>query len=114
VSLANDVQPIFTSSCALSGCHDGIKHEEQLNLSKGASYGSLVNVDVNKCQQQPPLKRVVPSNVAASYLINKLTGVGMCPGEKQMPLDGNGHSQPLPQSQIDTITAWVCEGAPNN
>jgi hypothetical protein len=51
--------------------------------------------------------RVVPGSVSTSYLVNKLTGVGMCSGS-QMPLTGS-----LSSSQVDQIRAWICNGAPN-
>jgi hypothetical protein len=56
------------------------------------------------------LKRVDSAGGAAvSYLINKLTGVGMCSGS-QMPKVGTK----LTTAQIDTIKGWINAGAPNN
>ena len=35
VTLSDDVQPIFTSNCALSGCHAGTNPQQGMNLSVG-------------------------------------------------------------------------------
>jgi len=77
-----------------------------MSLSSGASFGSLVGVASSACASRV---RVVRGSVSTSYLINKLTGVGLCSGGI-MPVNGG----PLPSSQIDLIRAWICNGAPNN
>jgi hypothetical protein len=53
--------------------------------------------------------RVSPGATAKSYLMSKLTGVGICSGT-QMPKTGSS----LPASQIAVISGWICAGAPNN
>jgi hypothetical protein len=78
-----------------------------MNLTSGSSYAALVNRTASGCTT--PHIRVSPGSVSASYLVNKLTGVGMCTGN-QMPLSGG----PLPSAQIDLIRSWICNGAPNN
>lgn len=50
---------------------------------------------------------VIPGNAAGSLLIRKL--LGTAPGG-QMPLGGT----PLPSSKIDSISAWISQGALNN
>jgi hypothetical protein len=75
-----------------------------LDLTPGKSYGSLVNVPAD-CG----LVRVAPRAPSKSYLVNKLTGDGICAGT-QMPARG----QSLPAGQIDLIRGWICQGAPNN
>lgn len=107
MSFGTQVQPIFTTSCALAGCHTGAIPAAGMNLSSGHAYSNLVNAMTSSCTTA--MIRVTPSNVAASYVINKLTGVGMCSGN-QMPARGSS----LPTSQIDLIEAWICGGAPNN
>ena len=106
VSYSTQVQPIFTNDCAKSGCHTGIKPAAGMNLSASTSYSALVNAPSSSCSG---LVRVTPSNVAKSYLMNKLTGVGMCSGT-QMPKTGTS----LPPSQLDLIRGWICNGAPKN
>ena len=106
VSFAGAVQPVFTASCAINGCHSGVAPKASLNLGSGKSYAQLVNVPANACSSKI---RVVPANVDLSYLMNKLNGVGMCSGT-QMPKIGTS----LPQAQFGSIQGWICNGAPNN
>jgi hypothetical protein len=49
---------------------------------------------------------VAPGDPAHSYLVNKLTGVGMCPNSQRMPL-----GTALTEAQIQTIVDWICAGA---
>jgi hypothetical protein len=55
------------------------------------------------------LIRVTPSAVPQSYLMNKLLGINICSGT-QMPKTGGA----LSSSDINTISSWICEGAPKN
>jgi hypothetical protein len=103
VSYSGQVQPIFNASCT-TNCHGGARPSAMLDLTPAGSYGSLVNVP-GDCG----MMRVAPSSPERSYLINKLTGQGICSGT-QMPARG----QSLPQNQIDLIRAWICQGAPKN
>jgi len=96
---------VFTTSCALSGCHIGSSPTAGLNLSSGQAYANLVNVP---SAEMPSLKRVEPGNSAQSYLVRKLTGNQI--SGSRMPLVG----QPLAQSVIDSIASWINQGAPNN
>jgi hypothetical protein len=105
-SLAGDIQPIFTKSCALRGCHGATLPKEGLNLSSGASYSNLVNVAAKECTGR---LRVKPGDPSASYLMKKLMGVSLCFGS-QMPKAGTS----LPKAEIDLIGGWICTGAPNN
>jgi hypothetical protein len=52
---------------------------------------------------------VAPGDVDRSYLMNKLTGVGICAGT-QMPKRGIS----LPSSHLDLIRSWICRGARND
>lgn len=106
-SFSNDIQRIFDSSCSLAGCHSGLRPAENLNLSAGASYSALVNVNSGQCTNGR--KRVAPGSPSTSYLMDKLLGRNLCFGT-QMPKKGAS----LAQSQIDMISAWICSGAPNN
>ena len=71
--------------------------------SSSAGYSNLVGVNASQCTN---LKRVAPNNIAGSYLINKLTGVGMCLGT-QMPKAGTS----LTTAELDTIRAWIATDA---
>jgi len=106
VSYAARIQDIWNKNCASAGCHTGVKPASSLNLTSGASYGALVNAPAVSCGGKI---RVVPGAVSGSYLINKLTGVGMCNGT-QMPKIGTS----LPTADLDAIRSWICSGAKND
>jgi hypothetical protein len=97
---------IFSSSCAVSGCHRGSAAPEGLDLSAGSAHDNLVGVS---SEQKPNLLRVDPNNPDDSYLIIKLEGGDrMAEGTAQMPRG----RQPLSEDQISTIRAWISAGAP--
>src|SRR5262249_9775234 len=100
-------QPIFTSRCAVSGCHTGAFPSQGLDLSAGNAYAAIVNVGSTECGT---FDLIEPSNGGASYLLFKVQGSG--PGflGSQMPLTGG----PPPAMQIATISNWVSQGALNN
>lgn len=103
-SFASDIQPIFTGTCALSGCHSG-PGQAGLLLSQGQSYSNLVNVTST---QVPALKRVKPSKIDSSYVVNKLDGTSPLVGVK-MPKNGT-----LSAANIQLIKNWISKGAKNN
>lgn len=70
------------------------------------AYASLVDAASTECSNK---KRVAPGAPDQSYLINKVTGVGMCFGTR-MPKMGTV----LTNTQIDVIRAWIGNGALNN
>jgi hypothetical protein len=103
-SFAQDIQSIFNTSCAVSGCHNNTA-EAGLNLTQGVSYANIVNVDST---QVPSKKRVLPNDAQNSYLVEKIEGrqsVG-----SRMPINrGN-----LSSTQIQNIRNWINQGAQNN
>ena len=109
VSFCADVQPIFTASCAFSGCHAGAAPQLGQNLSAGNAYASIVDVP---SVEAPALDRVEPGAPDDSYLVHKIEGTFASVGGSggRMPL-GQGA---LPQADIDVIRAWIAAGAPNN
>ena len=108
-TFAADVQPIFTASCAFSGCHGGASPAQGMNLSAGQAYANTVNVPSNEL---PSMDRIEPGDPDQSYLVNKIQGTqGDVGGSGQrMPLGGD----PLSEADIDTIRAWITAGAENN
>jgi hypothetical protein len=101
---SKDVQPIFTSKCALSDCH-GADKSAGMQLSAGVAYDNIVNV---MSSEDPQLMRVMPSDPDNSYLVMKVEGrqkVGA-----RMPLTGG----PLSDTQIQAIRSWVKAGAKND
>ncbi len=107
VSFAAQIQPMFTASCAKGGCHFGGQPEAGLSLRAGASYLEIVNVPATTCTGGQV--RVKPGSPSESYILNKLTGVGVCSGEVL-----HRGEPPLAQAQIDLIRQWICQGALNN
>lgn len=110
ISLAQDLQPIFTSQCTLSGCHgDSFPDPVGLILTTGKSFENLVNVPSAEAQG---LFRVKPGDSAASYLIHKLEGTQASVGGRgeQMPFG----AAPLPDAEIDLIRSWIDQGAQDN
>lgn len=94
---------IFTPSCALSGCHAGANAQQQMDLSEGRSYGSIVGVP---SRERPDLLRVDPGDPDASYLLMKIEGAPGIVGAR-MPL---GRS-PLSAAQIALVRSWIADGA---
>ena len=93
VSLSKDLQPIFTKSCALGGCH-GTAGRAPI-LTEGSSYNSLINgnyVDVSKPE--------------SSVIYLWLTGVKT----PAMPVGASNNP-----SNVNGLTlAWIKQGAKNN
>lgn len=106
---ARDIQPIFSSNCALSGCHAGTAPQQGLNLSAGVAYGNIVCV---ASSERPGMMRVRPLQPDSSYLVHKIQGTQTTVGGSggQMPLGGT----PLSAQQISLIRAWITQGANNN
>ncbi len=102
VSFANDLQPVFTSRCALSGCHVGPVPVQNLELSRGIAYDQIVHVP---SIERADLLRVDPGNPDDSYLIRKIRGIGIV--GSRMPLIG----EPLSPNTIALFETWVREQA---
>jgi hypothetical protein len=93
---------ILTPKCAISGCH--VSNTGLPVFSAGQAYNNLKNV----MSSNPPFPFVYPSRSDSSYIISKLRGIDI-QGER-MPLN----RQPLSASIIDSIAAWIDNGALNN
>lgn len=106
VSFANDVMPLF-AGCAGNSCHGGVRPQAELDLSSaGVAWADLVNVPASECGSR---LRVAPGDASGSYLVAKLTGVGMCSGSVMPKGD-----PPLSSSEIELIRAWIGTGAQND
>jgi hypothetical protein len=112
ISFAKDIQPIFTQTCALPFCHGGPADEagEGMVLEAGVSYGNIVNVPAVEVEDGSVM-RIAPGKPDQSYLLAKLKGTYFDLGGfgSQMPLTGS-----LSEADLDKITKWVENGAPNN
>ena len=97
ISFADNVQAIFNTSCAVSGCHvsGGLA---PMSLAAGASYASLFSQGVI---------RVIAGNSANSILFKRITGTTAGP---QMPPDGST----LSVNNQNLIKVWIDTGAANN
>ena len=100
VSYAQDIQPIFTSSCGGAGCHidestNGVEltNYQQVINSVGVQYGDAI---------------VVPGDPGASPLVDKVEPDPQF--GSRMPLDRS----PLTAQQVTLIRTWIEEGAENN
>jgi hypothetical protein len=105
VSLARQIQPIFSASCS---CHVSGRSAAGLSLDEGYAHAALVSV----LSGQSDLNLVEPGDPEKSYLWHKLNGsyrrVGGSGG--RMPL-GRG---PLPAAQIERIRKWIEQGGKEN
>lgn len=98
---------IFSTTCAVSGCHDGSGNDlpGSMDLRSGQAYASIVGVP---SARRPELNRVEPGDPDNSYLIHKLENA---PGIIGSPMPPTG---PLSTEQIAMIREWIAEGAEDN
>lgn len=94
---------VFTTTCALSGCHAPPAPQQNLNLSAGQAFSHLVGV---ASAEQPARSRVAPGDPLESYMFMKVTGDARIAGDP-MPLGGT----PLSAEQIQAIRGWIEAGA---
>jgi hypothetical protein len=99
--LADEIQPVFTGSCALVNCHVG-DGAAGLNLEAAFSSGELREVP----STQLDALRVSPGEPESSYLFEKITSDTPRFGER-MPI-GNV----LDELDIEAIRQWILGGAP--
>ena len=88
VSFSGDLQPIFTSKCATSSCHDG-GHKPL--LTAGNSYNALMSGGY------------VNTTIPTESTLYKVLNSG------SMPPTGK-----LPSAEIQMVLDWIKIGAPNN
>ncbi len=91
VYFANTIQPLLTSGCAMTGCHDAGSHRSGINLT---TYSGVMKI-------------VVPGSANNSNLYRSMLGSG----EDRMP--------PRPATlfttdQLTKISKWINQGAKNN
>jgi len=106
VSFAGQVEPLLTEGCTSMGCHGFPMPKEDLDLRAGTGHGDLVGVGAMQCDGR---LRVAPGDPGSSYLVDKLLGVNLCSGSR-MPKD----PPPFDPADIELISNWICQGAPNN
>jgi hypothetical protein len=116
VSYAQNVQPIFTATCATAGCHSGptVPASGNLDLSAGVSYANLVNHESSPgCESQVPnVLRVKPGDTAGSMLFRKVAAdPSRCSAPMPFGTSGLIHTAP---NAFNTIEQWIEQGALNN
>jgi len=94
VYFTNDVLPIIISNCTEAGCHNGETTEE--DAKPLTNYDEIMNSEW-----------VDPFDPQSSKLIEVLTETG----DDRMPQEPN---DPLTAAQIETLSAWIAQGARNN
>lgn len=88
----NEVLPIITSNCAMSGCHDAATRAEGVQLT---SYSTII-------------KYVKAGNATGSKLYKVI--IEPNPGDRMPPPPRS----PLTAAQIAKIQKWINQGAKNN
>lgn len=89
VYFVTQVQPVISSNCTMSGCHDNTSHADGVNLT---SYNNI-------------MRYVVPGNAGSSKLYKVMIRTG---GERMPP------NAPLSSTQLALIQQWINQGALNN
>lgn len=102
-TFANVETEIFAKSCTFSSCH-GVNAAGGLDLTS-PSHDRLVNVE---SAMAPGNILVVPGDVEASYLIEKLETATPAVGER-MPLNGE-----LEPDRTQFVKDWILAGAKDN
>ncbi len=94
VYFANDIQPLITSHCAKSGCHDGTSDEDEAEIL--STYTDIMNSGF-----------VEAFEANNSEMIEVLTEGG----DDRMP---PSPEEPLTAAQIELLKTWINQGARNN
>lgn len=100
VEFDRHVQPIFTSRCAVAGCHVQPDPAGELVLTAGQSYANIVD---EPSVVFPPGIRVEPFQPLNSVLYLLVL-------DGDMPQDGPR----LTRVQVAIIKKWIEDGAPDN
>jgi hypothetical protein len=91
VYFANDILPLITSSCAMSGCHDAVTRKEAVQLT---GYTTIV-------------RYVVPGDASSGKLMESINKFD----NERMPPPPN---PAFTAAQIAKIKKWINQGALNN
>ncbi len=80
-----------------------------MSLEAGKAYGNLVGVAEHRVRERLRVEACGADPGPSSYLVAKITGTDICQGSK-MPKVGSADRR----TEIQQITDWIAEGAPNN
>jgi hypothetical protein len=142
VLFASDVYtPIFQASCSLGGaaCHgdpsvatvSGLKRPylgPSTGTASATTIGTVLEALAQPSSEDPSMPLVTPGDPTKSYLMYKMEGTQATLASSCQAGDDNGGvagmgqcglAMPetgtiLAQNLLDTVRAWVTEGAPNN
>ncbi len=95
---SEDIRPVFTASCAMGSCHDGVTKESGLDLSDydammaGSDHGSVV----------------IPGGADFSQVIQRLALADT--SEKRMPPMDSGIDR-LDDAAVSRLRKWIDDGA---
>jgi len=101
------VRPILEANCG--GCHGGANPQAGFNVQDANLYQRLLKPSL----QQSSLNLVQPGVLSKSYLWHKLAGEGTITGSR-MPINPNGGSGQLTESELLDISRWIEFGAPQD
>jgi uncharacterized membrane protein len=91
VYFVNEIMPVISSNCTMSGCHDNITHAEGVNLT---TYNNI-------------MRYVSPGNASNSKLYKVIIKTD---GDRMPPAP----MAPLTAEQKTKIQKWINQGAKNN
>jgi CHRD domain len=114
VSFANQVQLIYTNTCAFAGCHAGAIPAANLNLEAGMAYMNLVGQPSTETLSDniTRLNRVEPGAPEMSYLFKKHRGDEDISGQR-MPRN-NPSFFDVRTDLLEIERRWILEGAFDN
>lgn len=114
VTLSGDIQPILSSRCATSSCHDNTGPAAGLRLTNTRTFGETVRVRADQTPDDScATLRIAPYDPEASYLWRKVndTHRGDC-------AKGSGNDMPptgsLTAAQLAKLESWMVQGAHDN
>lgn len=104
---------VFKPTCANSGCHDGTFEPHFNTIS--SSYNTLVNHPVIANDAQFSFDyRVVPGNVSASLLYERLTNeIENTSGMMPLVVDADSDWDAQRDNYLAALSAWINAGAPD-
>ena len=101
---------IFSTRCAVPGCHDGNFEPDFRTVQ--STFSTLVYAPINKNNLNNTFTyRVVPGDTNLSVLYERITNCCFVNTDDRMPQDNIGTG--LPASDIRNIATWIVNGAPN-
>lgn len=105
LGVPDSIQAVFTTSCALAGCHAGATPQMGMSLADArTSWNAIVGVP---SVQRAQYFRIEPGDSLDSYIVMKLRNDARKLGQP-MPLGGF----PLDSASVMKIATWAQAGAP--